>query len=46
MAKNLKSIKDEILGVVSLLSSIYLAFSLFTYTKWDPSFFTFTHNAT
>ncbi|PKL52141.1 MAG: cell division protein FtsK [Nitrospira bacterium HGW-Nitrospira-1] len=44
MAKNLKKIKDEILGVVSVLSSIYLALSLFSYTKLDPSFFTFTHS--
>ena len=45
MAKDLKRIKDEILGVVSVFSSIYLALSLFSYTKWDPSFFTFTHSA-
>jgi S-DNA-T family DNA segregation ATPase FtsK/SpoIIIE len=46
MAKDLKKIRDEILGVVSVLSSIYLALSLFSYTKWDTSFFTFTHSAT
>lgn len=45
MAKNIKSIKDEILGIVSVLSSIYLALSLLSYTKWDPSFSTFTHSA-
>ena len=44
MAKDLKRVKDEILGVVSVLSSIYLALSLLSYTKWDPSFFTFTHS--
>jgi S-DNA-T family DNA segregation ATPase FtsK/SpoIIIE len=43
MAKNLNKIKDEILGLVSLFSSIYLALSLFSYSKWDPSLFTFTH---
>jgi len=45
MAKDLKRIKDEILGIVSVLSSIYLALSLLSYTKWDPSFSTFTHSA-
>ena len=44
MAKDLKKVKDEILGVVSVFSSIYLALSLLSYTKWDPSFFTFTHS--
>jgi len=43
MAKDLKRIKDEILGVVSVFSSVYLALSLLSYDKWDPSFFTFTH---
>ena len=45
MAKDLKRIKDEIFGIVSVLSSIYLALSLLSYTKWDPSFSTFTHSA-
>ena len=45
MAKDLKKIKDEILGVVSLFSSIYLALSLFSYSKWDPSFFTYSRAA-
>jgi DNA segregation ATPase FtsK/SpoIIIE, S-DNA-T family len=44
MAKKLKNVKDEILGVVSVLSSVYLALSLLSYTKWDPSFFTFNHS--
>ncbi|MFZ2197298.1 MAG: DNA translocase FtsK 4TM domain-containing protein, partial [Thermodesulfovibrionales bacterium] len=42
MAKDLSRIKDEILGIVSVLSSIYIALSLFSYSKWDPSFSTFT----
>lgn len=45
MAKDLKRIRDEIFGVVSLLSGIYLALSLFSHSKWDPSFFTFTRSA-
>lgn len=46
MAKDLKRIKEKILGVVSVLSSIYLAVSLLSYTKWDASFFTFSQSAT
>jgi len=46
MAKNLKRIKEKILGIVSVLSSIYLAVSLLSHTKWDPSFLTFSQSAT
>ncbi len=42
MAERIKRAKEEILGVVSILGSIYLALSLITHTKWDPSPFTFT----
>jgi S-DNA-T family DNA segregation ATPase FtsK/SpoIIIE len=45
MAKDLKRIKDEIAGVVSLLMSIYLGLSLFSYSKWDPSFLTYSQSA-
>jgi hypothetical protein len=45
MAKNLKRIKEEIAGVVSVLASVYIALSLLSYSKWDPSFFTFTHSS-
>lgn len=46
MAERVKRIKEEILGVVSVLGSIYLGLSLFSYSKWDPSFFTFSKTAT
>jgi len=42
MAERLKRIRQEILGVVSIFGSIYLALSLATYSKWDPSFFVFS----
>jgi len=42
MAEKLKRIKDEVLGIVSILGGIYLGLSLVTHTKWDPSLFTFT----
>jgi len=44
MAKDLRRIKDEILGIVSVFSSIYIALSLLSYSKWDPSLSTFTHS--
>ena len=42
MTERLKRIKQEILGVVSILGSIYVALSLATYSKWDPSLFVFS----
>ncbi|MEC4676433.1 MAG: DNA translocase FtsK [Nitrospirota bacterium] len=42
MAERLKKAKEEILGVVSLLGSVYLGLSLYSYSRWDPSFLTFT----
>jgi DNA segregation ATPase FtsK/SpoIIIE, S-DNA-T family len=45
MAKDLKRVRQEIAGVVSVLASIYLALSLYSYSKWDPSFSTFTQSA-
>jgi S-DNA-T family DNA segregation ATPase FtsK/SpoIIIE len=42
MAERVKRIREEIAGVFSVLGSIYLGLSLYTYSKWDPSFFTFT----
>jgi S-DNA-T family DNA segregation ATPase FtsK/SpoIIIE len=42
MAERVKRIREEIAGVLSVLGSIYLGLSLYTYSKWDPSFFTFT----
>jgi S-DNA-T family DNA segregation ATPase FtsK/SpoIIIE len=42
MTERLKRIRQEIIGVVSILSSIYIALSLATYSEWDPSLFVFT----
>ena len=46
MAEKVKKRKEEILGVVSVLGSIYLGLSLYSYSKWDPSLFTFTKATT
>ncbi|MBI5848465.1 MAG: DNA translocase FtsK 4TM domain-containing protein [Nitrospirae bacterium] len=46
MAKNLGRIKEEILGVISILSSLYIGLSLFSFTRWDSSLFTYTKTAT
>ncbi|NOX20321.1 MAG: DNA translocase FtsK [Nitrospirae bacterium] len=43
MAERLKRIKEEILGVFFTLTGVYLAISLISYSRWDPSFFTFTN---
>ncbi len=42
MAERIKRIKEEVLGVVSVLSGIYLGLSLVTHARWDPSLFTST----
>jgi len=42
MAERIKRIKEEVLGVVSLLGGIYLGLSLVTHARWDQSFSTFT----
>ncbi len=42
MAERVGRIREEVFGILSVLGSIYLGLSLFTYSKWDPSFFTFT----
>jgi len=42
MAKNLSRIKEELFGVISILSSLYLGLSLYSFTKWDASLFTYT----
>lgn len=42
MTEILKRIKQEITGVVSIMGSLYMALSLVTYSKWDPSFFVVT----
>lgn len=46
MAEKMKRRKEEILGIVSVLGSIYLGLSLYSYSKWDPSLFTFTKSTT
>lgn len=42
MAERIKRIKEEVLGVVSILGGIYLGLSLVTHARWDQSFSTFT----
>ncbi len=42
MAERIRRIKEEIAGVFFALTGIYIALSLISYSKWDPSFFTFT----
>ncbi len=32
--------KRELIGIASVLGALYLAICLFSYSKWDPSFFT------
>ncbi len=44
MAEKARRIREEITGVLSVLGSIYLGLSLYTYSRWDPSFFTFTES--
>jgi S-DNA-T family DNA segregation ATPase FtsK/SpoIIIE len=42
MAKDIGRIREEIFGVISVLFSLYLGLSLLSYSKWDPSLFTYT----
>jgi DNA segregation ATPase FtsK/SpoIIIE, S-DNA-T family len=44
MAKNIDRVREEIFGVLSVLFSLYLGVSLFTYSKWDSSLFTYTQS--
>jgi DNA segregation ATPase FtsK/SpoIIIE, S-DNA-T family len=46
MAKNIGRIKEELLGVISILFSLYLGLSLLSFTKWDASFFAYTKTPT
>ena len=46
MAKNISRIKEEILGITSILFSLYLGLSLFSFTRWDASLFTYTKTPT
>jgi DNA segregation ATPase FtsK/SpoIIIE, S-DNA-T family len=42
MAQKVRRIGEEICGIASALGGVYLGLTLFSYSKWDPSFFTFT----
>jgi DNA segregation ATPase FtsK/SpoIIIE, S-DNA-T family len=42
MAERVKRVREEILGVVTILGSVYLALSLYSYSVWDPAVFTFS----
>src|ERR1700690_2141530 len=44
MAEKIKRATEEVLGVASVIGSIYLGLCIYTYDKWDQSFFTFTKN--
>jgi S-DNA-T family DNA segregation ATPase FtsK/SpoIIIE len=37
-----KRVRQEIVGIASVLGSLYLVLSILSYEKWDPSFLTFT----
>ncbi len=41
MAQRVRRIGEEVCGIGSALGGVYLGLSLFSYSKWDPSFFTF-----
>jgi len=45
MAERIKRVKDEVLGIISILGAVYIGLSLVTHKKWDPSLFTFTNSA-
>ncbi|MDI6744283.1 MAG: DNA translocase FtsK 4TM domain-containing protein [Thermodesulfovibrionales bacterium] len=45
MAERIKRVKDEVLGIVSILGGIYIGLSLVTHKKWDPSLLTFTNSS-
>ena len=36
MAERIKRIKEEVLGVVSVLGGVYLGLSLVTHARWGP----------
>ncbi len=38
----MKGLRRQILGVLSLCAGVYLCLSLYSYYRWDPSFFTYT----
>jgi len=42
MAEGVRRIKEEVLGVVVTLLSVYITLSLVSYSKWDPSFLTYS----
>ncbi|GAB4486707.1 MAG: DNA translocase FtsK [Thermodesulfovibrionales bacterium] len=42
MAKNIARIREEIVGIVSVLGGIYTGLSFGSYSKWDNAFFTYS----
>lgn len=42
MAKKIARIWEELLGILSILLSLYLGLSLSSYTRWDASLFTYS----
>jgi len=46
MVERIKRVKDEVVGIISIMGAVYIALSLVTHKKWDPSLFTFTKSAT
>lgn len=42
MTERIKRIRQEIIGVVSVLGGIYVILSLATYSRWDPSVLVYT----
>jgi S-DNA-T family DNA segregation ATPase FtsK/SpoIIIE len=41
MAERVKRVGQEVLGILSALGSVYLGLSVYTYSKWDPSYSTY-----
>lgn len=40
MAQILKRLKEELTGIFFIILSLYTGISMFSYSRWDPSFFT------
>lgn len=43
MAETIRGLRQQILGVLAICAAVYLGLSLYSYYRWDPSFF--THSA-
>src|SRR3990172_5230998 len=46
MKERLRRIRQEILGVLSILGGLYVTLSLVTYSRWDVSLFVYTTQPT